>query len=95
MQCAYYDCSSTSTKLLKNFAASAICNYIDDNHYIDHGEYIIMIGYVRLHLLIGNNSSQSVHVIIVIQDTSAMTARGNRGRDKGPHQKEQRQKQRR
>jgi len=40
-----------------------------------------------LHQLICNNSDQSVRVITVIQDTPAITAGGNRGGDKGRHQK--------
>ena len=40
---------------------------------------------LRLHQLIGNSSSQRVHLIIVIQDITAMTVVGNRGGDKGRH----------
>ena len=40
---------------------------------------------LRLHQLIDNSSSQRVHLIIVIQDITAMTVVGNRGGDKGRH----------
>jgi len=44
--------------------------------------------WLRLHQLINNNSRQSVRVITIVQDTPAMTTGGNRGGDKGRHQKE-------
>jgi len=66
------------------FPSSDIYDYVGNNHYIDHVHHYHRL---CLHQLICNNSDQSVRVITVIQDTPAITAGGNRGGDKGRHQK--------